>query len=454
MTQRRRIQDISIQSTRKKKNATKPLTISERKKKSSPSAKKTAVKESNIDESYEDHLDDEIIESSNSSWSRSRLWVLTIIALAIVVFFGGGKLLHRASVVITPATEDITTSSTISIGVGDAVGDIPGYLMRIDEQVTESIVADSFKEVSEQASGTIRIFNKESKEQKLREETRFESDSGLIFKLAKGDGVTVPPASGGEPGFVDVIVYADQAGEGSNILSPDMNWVIPGWREIKSPKFETQYAQSVTVMSGGFTGSRPVISKEQSNKLYDDMSKELTDRLGAREKSEVPQDRFILFDGARVVSVDTTINYSEGTDSEKSQATLNGSVYAVLFDRQELTDFIYDQSPLDREQHPGSTLIANGFDDIKIEIQSLLSLQTSSDIVLQASLSGPFGVSWIADESEIKQIVAGASKKSLVGGINHVDVVDVGFHVRPPWRFVFPGNPDLISITNKQKKVD
>jgi hypothetical protein len=102
----------------------------------------------------------------------------------------------------------------------------------------------------QKARGKIIIYNTFSSEpQSLVATTRFETTSGIVFRLTQG--VTVPGmtdiAGKKDPGAIEAEVIADQTGDASNIAPT--TFVIPGFKG--SPKYDKFSAKSLSAMTGG-----------------------------------------------------------------------------------------------------------------------------------------------------------------------------------------------------------
>lgn len=188
--------------------------------------------------------------------------IFSFLGILILVAGAGAAiyfLVPKATVTITPhdITRDIEAKyegKTIApLGSNDA-SIIP--VRKIEKSYETKITAEATGKSSsgnQKARGTIVISNDYSSDsQPLISTTRFQTSDGKIFRLA--ESVTVPGTTiqngKREPGVVEAVVIADEAGGNYNI-APSA-FTIPGFKG--SSKFDTFRAQSTKAFTGGGEG--------------------------------------------------------------------------------------------------------------------------------------------------------------------------------------------------------
>jgi hypothetical protein len=212
--------------------------------------------------------------------------------------------------------------------------------MTITREYTAQASVTDFTEGGARASGVIKIFNEEASPQRFIEETRFETPTGLIFKLPKGESIVVPAARNGVPGSIEATVYAEEAGPEYNLAETD--FVIPGWRESNNPKFDTQYARSVSSMSGGSDGTTPVVSEASLQQARQNARESLRELMIAQAVVDAP-DNFIFFeDGVHVVYSEPVVTM-RANDQLNADVTVTGTMALLLFDREQIARFLAEQ---------------------------------------------------------------------------------------------------------------
>ena len=272
-----------------------------------------------------------IYEHKSSAGSKFiRSVILLFLVLALIIFLGA-FLFARAQVKITPHT--LTGSVDTVIDFGDEEAGHSYETMTLTREKIQKVLVEDFQIQETRASGTIVIFNEETKEQHLREETRFETPEGLIFLLGKGEGITIPAAEGGTPGSVEAVVYAQSPGDTYAIGPSD--FVIPGWREINDSRFATQYARSKGPMESGGSGPTPVISEELRTKITQEMQRSLREQMIAQAWVDAP-DEFILFEDIIDISFSPLTLTGIKGDDMSATASMTGELSTVLFHHDEV----------------------------------------------------------------------------------------------------------------------
>jgi hypothetical protein len=197
-----------------------------------------------------------------------------IIVVLIILLIGIGWFINRskAEVLVFPKVENTFVQDTFEIADknSEEVGDKLGYkLLTLEKEASTLVKPSGEEEVSQKASGMIRIFNDYSENgQKLVQRTRFESEDGLVYRIA--ESITVPGYTDDGPGEIEVEVFADEAGEKYNIENTE--FTIPGFKGL--PQFDSMYAESVSDMTGGFVGIRKVVSEEDKSAALDSLKEE------------------------------------------------------------------------------------------------------------------------------------------------------------------------------------
>lgn len=375
------------------------------------------------------------------------LWLLALGAVVTVVIIIA-NLFYHATVRVMPTQFTTGSLETLLTAYTDARNDQLRFsTMTITDTLSETVDAVTTKTVERKASGTITIFNEGSTAQHLIEETRFETPDGLIFMLGKGDGITIPSATGSTPGQVQVTVYAQEAGDVYNIEPTE--FVIPGWREIKSPKFETQYARSEHAMTGGFVGtesSLDPVDQEQYEKLLQD---QLMERLMTSARAELP-DGFVAF----ASGIETTFETSfEKVNETQIALTETGTMTVVLFDEYELSAFIAQQADIDTS-HDTVVIDWNNFDIQFQSTSSLLEKDTLEFLVTTKNSEQKNNLESLVDGEVLQKDLIDVTKKQFNTAIQlHPEIIHATLSLKPFWKRRLPHSVDDIRIKIKSDKV-
>ncbi|MDO8504819.1 MAG: hypothetical protein Q7S36_03120 [Candidatus Liptonbacteria bacterium] len=215
-------------------------------------------------ESYEEKEEYKIpVEEAKFSGFGKILGALGILAVLLVVYFGGKAMFGRADIIIKfnkSPWQDTTgiTASSVATKVISASGIIPAQIFVETKSATPFFPASGKSQVSERAKGKITIYNAYSSQaQPLVATTRFQTPDGKIFRLT--DSVLVPRAKIQDgkiiPSTLVANIVADKAGSEYNV-GPISRLSIPGFKG--SPKFDAFYGSLDQPISGGFIGVKAV----------------------------------------------------------------------------------------------------------------------------------------------------------------------------------------------------
>ena len=397
---RKTIRDINInkrstisKKTVKPRAASKPKSATTKK---APVKKKkttTARQVAGYTHSYKEH---------HRSGSYAWMWVLLVIVVGGLIVW---TVLGGARIEITPEYAQVDGTVEITAYKEAAGDDFEYEVITITDTMAQKVAAGEAEFVEEKAQGTIVIFNEESSSQRLIEETRFETPEGLIYKLAKGKAITVPAASGGTPGSLEVTVYADEPGEEYNIDLTD--FVIPGWREVGSDKFNTQYARSKTVMAGGFSGTKRTVGEEQKMRTQKGLRANLMTRLNKEAPAQIPES-FVFFDALSTVTF-ATLPAVDNPIVEEVTLNEQGNLYGVLFERKALSKLLAEEIV---EGYAGEPILVTNFDELVVNAVTPTSL-SESDASITFTIEGVFEFEWQIETDVIETAMAGVAKKNF-----------------------------------------
>ena len=155
---------------------------------------------------------------------------VTLIAVALVIIVSIGALFYFSSarVLVTPNTVSAAVQSSFT--ANQSTGTLPYEIITAQKIASQSVKGNGTKAVSSIASGSLTIYNTQSKAQKLIANTRFATIAGLIFRIRTA--VTVPAGTSAKPGTVTAKVYADKPGDSYNV-GPS-SFTVPGLKPAAS----------------------------------------------------------------------------------------------------------------------------------------------------------------------------------------------------------------------------
>ena len=376
-------------------------------------------------------------EDFTSNKKSKKKFVFGGIALVVVLVFIVGMMTVFASATIelVPKSQDISVDTKITAS-SKAEDDVLIYeVTKLTKNQTTSVPAAGEEMAEVKASGKIIVYNNFSTEpQRLIVRTRFESPEGLIYRIP--ESIIVPGKTSSGPGSIEVVVYADEAGDKYNIDKTD--FTIPGFKSDAN-RYKGFYARSSTDMSGGFVGKRKTVLQTDKDVALQDVEAQAKADLLNGLKSKVP-DGLVLLPGAIIYES------KELPIQENGSSVVIGkevTAYAIMFNAETLGSKIADQYISKSDE----------WADIKPSIKdfSLLNLTAPSTVKngekVELQINGTAKVLAHIDTDVIKERVLGAPKGDAGKLMDEfTGISSVTATLRPVWKRSFPDNLSKIYI--------
>lgn len=310
-------------------------------------------------------------------------------------------------------------------------------MLTLDKTESSTVVSTTTSQVSNKASGNITVYNNYSSQpQTLVKNTRFQTASGLIFRIP--NAITIPGKSGNTVGSVDTLVYADQPGADYNIQSTD--FTIPGFKSDAS-RYKGFYAKSKGAISGGYVGVSASISDKTRQDTISSLDSTLTSELKEGATTQKP-DTFVMYDNG--IKISFVPLPDQTSSSSASSITLNesASLRGIIFNRQELANYIASQAGNQLNMPEGDVEIPN-LDSLKFTLESGAATSSSK---ITFNLTGTAQIVSYVDEGQLKIDLAGKPKSQISSIIKNsypnIDKIEVV--IRPFWQSTIP--TDISSI--------
>ena len=435
MTQKWNLQDIRPAEPRKKRTPTEPLVTKPR---------PTEVPKEDTDE-----IEPVVINNGTKKKNRSLLIALAI--FFVVVGFGivASILMGGAEVIINPKYREPNVNALFeAVSTKQAADELPYEIMTLEAEGERQVTATGQEEVKSLSEGTIFIYNNHSTDQiRLVTNTRFESASGLIYKIK--DSAVVPgyKTDGGakKPGVVTAEVYADEVGENYNITPT--RFTIPGF--AGEAEFDNIYAESVNSFTGGFSGLKFIIDESELQTAQQSLRLELRDSLLERVEAEKPAG-FVKFDGALTFTYDSlpVVEYGENLATIKEKASMR----IPLFEESAFATYIaqatipgYENKPVRIED---TTALSFSYKDATTSTSNIAELPK-----LSFKLEGRPLIIWEYDEGKLKTDLVSKNRTALntiLGGYPAIEQAKAV--IRPFWKSSFPTSLDKITLTEVVKE--
>lgn len=363
---------------------------------------------------------------------RSRRGSLVKIGLTVVAVGACAWLFtwHSADISLAErhAAKEINLTLPVSIGEEKA-GALPAKAVQATVRAEKLLPATGEATVQSKAGGTITIYNDYSAEpQTLVRNTRFETPTGLIFRIQSP--VTVPGKTAAGPGSVEARVDADQVGESYNV-GPIARFTIPGFSG--KPQFDVFYAASSGSMSGGFDGVQKVADPTAVADAVDELTESLRGQIADKAASEAGEG-YRAFTVPASFAVLATGREPSG-DQVKVWVEAEADAFAVSS-----ADFA---DAIAATVMPGYR--AKG--EARIDSPDALRVTPKEGSAPALEVTGQAEVTWTVDTGALRSAVLGQPIASFdqtisrFGGLERATPV-----VRPFWRSAFPTEPDSIDI--------
>jgi hypothetical protein len=391
--------------------------------------------ESPIEEEFEEE-EEEVQEDRRSprrfrkeGGSKKKL-ISTILVVSVLII--SAIFFSRSGAKVFVYAKELSQSSNTSIN-------LPFTEEELVLERTVSIKATGEEDVKEKATGKITIYNEyEETEQRLLKNTRFESPSGMIYRIPTS--VVVPGSKRDDKGNVvagklEVEIVADQIGEEYN--TGPTRFTVPGFKDL--PQFESFYAKSENAIEGGFDGIRKVISDSDRQESETLLKNQLKEALLTEIKTRTNEQKIVLADESMIVFE----MLSDKVSGDNVSISARGTIRATSFDSQNFSNEIA-KSVISQFSTAENVVIEN-----LVDLTISVSKKEDDNAVIE--ISGNIDFVWKNDHESLKQAIAGTNKDSLNETVEMFPgITKVTSEVRPMWKSTFPEDVSKIEIIDSE----
>ncbi len=407
--------------------------------------------------------------------SRKFLMLILIVSLGLFMLIGYIAL-PSATIYIRPKFDNI--DFTINVTLADKRKNQTLLRENQPHMIASEVISTTTKQTKvfstsskefdgENAKGKIKVVNTSDDPWKLKEETRFQTDDGLVFRIPKG--LIVPPRERDTEGtltpgslvsYVEADpfdIYGEPIGDRGNV--PPTRFIIPGLSKYNQ---RIIWGESEGGMTGGVTSYREIVTDDDikaAEKQIEDnlilMAKEDL-RTYIDEVNQLNQTNLVLLDDSRYLKTELVdLRFSddlEGSYKAKFELFARIDAEGVAFDFDQL--FALLKKELGSRTHPdmrlreGSIVPENIVYEVIDEDELLGHIKITATIVGieefnidSATIAGArFG-------SRVKEKILGLSieeAENLVGNFSEVDAVEI--KTWPLWIDKIPRVPEGIEI--------
>lgn len=215
---------------------------------------------------------------------------ITLIILLVIIYVA----LPGVTIYLTPTASVLEKS--VNITLADAQKnraelethpshEIASYPIstRVSKTITQYATGKKFSDKGANASGNLTIVNTMNSERPLVTQTRFQTNEGIVFRIA--DDIVVPAADNNGPGKIEAYVVADQVDSTGSIVGSRGNigpsrFFLPG---LKGDNQNKVYAESTVEMKGGVTDYMTFVTQQDldaaKSRIKDELTKTAIDEL-------------------------------------------------------------------------------------------------------------------------------------------------------------------------------
>ena len=372
--------------------------------------------------------------------------VLVIGSLSISYILGG------AEIIIEPKHRNQTVNTNVTAYPERRSGELSYEIMTLTETGERQVTATGEEQVDERASGIIEIIKSTPGTQRMVANTRFQTDEGLVFRIAQA--IEVPGAvtdSSGQlvPGTLRVEVTADAPGEEFN-LPAGTRFRIPGFAESGLTElYENIYAESRTSMSGGFSGTRFIIEPSELSTARQELQVKIRDELLQQIEENRPADH-VVFPGSYAFTFEALPPIEYGGESDLVTIQEVVTLHVPIFNQALFASFLADATVLGYE---GESVRIKDFNDLTFTYRSATTSVTNLEGLdsLQFNLSGNAHIIWNVDELELREQLAGQPRGSFDFIIREYgsSIQNANAVIRPVWARSFPDSVEDIQVIER-----
>lgn len=347
---------------------------------------------------------------------------LTLILLGVIVFMSS----KRATITVITKAEPIEASVNLEVNNADKAN---GVLEKTEVNISKKFKPSATREQESVAMGTVTLVNDSSVNQPLIATTRLITADGILFRMRKG---AVVPAKGS----IDVEVYADKPGKGSEI-GPS-NFTIPGLSEAKQKEI---YAKSTSNMIGGIK-QFGVIGAEDIKEAEGEMAVELKKMAEEKLASLHPEMKAVY----EVVSSTLQSDKAAGVESDEFTMTGVATVIGVFYDVNKATDLVKQEL---NKKVVGESEILNS-EGSELAVSLVESDLVNEKAVLKLASSGLIELN--PESSQIQKIIFFGKTKDEIRryllSLDHVSNAEIKFS--PAWMHTVPHVAEHVNVVVKK----
>lgn len=377
--------------------------------------------------------------SKSNPQERPQFPYKTLFIVLVIILLSIGALFYfsSAKIEVIPATVSVATQGSFT--ATQSSGTLPYEIITTQKIASQSVKSNGTKTANTYASGTITVYNTQSKAQTLRATTRFATSAGLIFRIRAA--ITVPSGTTTKPGSITTQIYADKTGAEYNV--GPTSFTLPGF--AGTPQESMVYARSTNAMTDGASGSIPIVETALEDTTKKALMKALEPDLITSIQEKVPSG-YVLLTGASATTYEE-LTPTASVATGQVEIKIQGTMTAVVFPNSAFAKTIATSaSNLGYQGEPISLSSSN-----TLVLTPETNLPNPDQTSFSFTLSGTASLMYVIDPIRIATAVSGKTREaSRVAVSNFPEVKRAIIMLKPFWRQTFPQDPASISVVVRE----
>jgi hypothetical protein len=307
------------------------------------------------------------------------------ILIFIIVIFGSYFLFLKAQVTITVDPKIIQQDKSVTFSTTKTTdpdnNTIKGDFVTVSENGSASTAVTGKKDVGTSAKGTVTIFNSLTQNKTLTEGTILRSSNGLEFTLDSSITIKAVASHSADetasPEKATANVTAKQLGKESN---------LPSGTKFSVGSYDTSdlIAKNDDPFSGGTKKEVSVVSKNDINKLEENILKQLEDKAKEDSQKRLDQNKILLPTFITKTLSEKSLNAKVGDQTE--QLTLTGTVeyQGISYKKNDLITF--SKSLLSKNISSNQEIDYNNIKTSVLDIKNINDKEIKANLNIKALL--------------------------------------------------------------------
>ncbi len=381
-------------------------------------------------------------------------WALTIIGV-VVLFAGVGFFLssHFATATFTLVPKIVPVSVGGTYILPSSTPGSFGYeTMNLSGTASTTVAATQGAYTETKAQGKITVYNGYSAQsQRLVAGTRLAGNSGLVYRLTSS--IVIPGytkvGTSNIPGSIVTSMIAEKAGADYNITRADSISDLKVIAYKGTAKYAGFYARLAGDVTGGFAGTRTIVSPALLASTTARIQNDLVVDLERRLMNTVPEG-YVMY--PMVYAKTFTAPAVSSVDTKNARITVGATVYSAMFKKIDLARFLAGASSTSLFGSTGYT--APNIESVTFTLANPKDFSPVKKTNLAARINGSFELVGDIPVDVIKKAVAGISlsktRDILKKYASVIDLTKSAGEINPPWIGTVPADQNHITIVIKK----